>query len=78
MPVLNYGAVMLTYLQIRLLRRAVAKFAVSPKGVLQKTVPWKLVAGYIFDHGGSYRFGNATCRKRWDILQLQLPYEVVR
>ena len=33
-------------------------------------VPWKEVAKYIVDHGGSYHFGNATCRKRWDDLVL--------
>ena len=30
--------------------------------------PWKQIADYIFDNGGSYHFGNATCRKRWDEL----------
>jgi len=31
-------------------------------------VPWKKVAEYIVTHGGSYHFGNSTCRKRWDEL----------
>ncbi|KAK3358014.1 hypothetical protein B0T25DRAFT_175488 [Lasiosphaeria hispida] len=31
-------------------------------------VPWKQVAEYISGNGGSYRFGNSTCRKRWDKL----------
>ncbi|KAJ4303944.1 hypothetical protein N0V88_001545 [Collariella sp. IMI 366227] len=31
-------------------------------------VPWKKVAEYIIGHGGSYHFGNSTCRKRWDEL----------
>jgi hypothetical protein len=26
------------------------------------------VAEYIVEHGGSYHFGNSTCRKRWDEL----------
>jgi hypothetical protein len=26
------------------------------------------VAEYIFHHGGSYLFGNSTCRKKWDEL----------
>jgi hypothetical protein len=26
------------------------------------------VAEYIFQHGGSYLFGNSTCRKKWDDL----------
>ncbi len=29
-------------------------------------IPWKKVAEYIVMHGGSYHFGNATCRKKWD------------
>ncbi|KAI9825423.1 MAG: hypothetical protein M1832_001153 [Thelocarpon impressellum] len=28
-------------------------------------IPWKQVADYIFRHGGSYHFGNATCSKKW-------------
>lgn len=28
-------------------------------------VPWKKVADYIWENGGSYHFGNATCKKRW-------------
>lgn len=31
-------------------------------------LPWKLVAEYIHEKGGSYLFGNATCRKKWDEL----------
>lgn len=29
-------------------------------------IPWKQVAEYIWENGGSYHFGNATCRKKWD------------
>ena len=29
-------------------------------------VKWMQVAAYIKERGGSYHFGNATCRKRWD------------
>ncbi|KAI9836510.1 MAG: hypothetical protein M1837_003302 [Sclerophora amabilis] len=29
-------------------------------------VPWKKVANYIVRQGGSYHFGNATCRKKFD------------
>ena len=29
-------------------------------------VKWMLVAQYIKEKGGSYHFGNATCRKKWD------------
>ncbi|PYI03912.1 hypothetical protein BO78DRAFT_321634 [Aspergillus sclerotiicarbonarius CBS 121057] len=28
-------------------------------------VSWKKVAQYIWAHGGSYHFGNATCKKKW-------------
>ncbi|KAB8238478.1 uncharacterized protein BDW43DRAFT_306340 [Aspergillus alliaceus] len=28
-------------------------------------VSWKRVAEYIWTHGGSYQFGNATCKKKW-------------
>ncbi|CAK47031.1 hypothetical protein CBS115989_10557 [Aspergillus niger] len=28
-------------------------------------VSWKRVAQYIRTHGGSYHFGNATCKKKW-------------
>ena len=31
-------------------------------------IPWKKVAAFIVERGGSYRFGNATCRRRWDEL----------
>ncbi|KAJ4286702.1 hypothetical protein N0V90_012954 [Kalmusia sp. IMI 367209] len=28
-------------------------------------VAWKKVAEYIVGHGGSYHFGNSTCKKKW-------------
>ncbi|KAL4888181.1 hypothetical protein BDV59DRAFT_206305 [Aspergillus ambiguus] len=28
-------------------------------------VSWKKVAQYIWTHGGSYHFGNATCKRKW-------------
>ncbi len=34
-------------------------------------IPWKKVGEYIVDNGGSYHFGNTTCRKRWDMLTVQ-------
>ncbi|KAH6635959.1 hypothetical protein F5144DRAFT_486546 [Chaetomium tenue] len=36
--------------------------------VASAKVPWKKVADHMVQHGGSYRFGNSTCRKRWDEL----------
>ncbi|KAK3399183.1 hypothetical protein B0T20DRAFT_352254 [Sordaria brevicollis] len=40
----------------------------QPRGIPTTTtkVPWKQVAQYIINHGGSYKFGNATVRKRWE------------
>ncbi|KAI0910446.1 hypothetical protein F4823DRAFT_624224 [Ustulina deusta] len=51
---------------IRLLKKAVRKLA---KGDMTSArVSWKQVATYIYEHDGSYHFGNATCRKKWDEL----------
>ncbi|KAJ2997606.1 hypothetical protein NUW58_g598 [Xylaria curta] len=51
---------------IRLLKKAVRKLAKDDK--TSAKVPWKQVAAYIYEHDGSYHFGNATCRKKWDEL----------
>ncbi|KAI1755496.1 hypothetical protein F4782DRAFT_527548 [Xylaria castorea] len=51
---------------IRLLKKAVRKLANGDK--TSARVPWKQVAAYISEHDGSYHFGNATCRKKWDEL----------
>lgn len=53
--------------QLRLLKKAVRKLSPKLEGQNGK-IPWKLVAEYIAENGGSYHFGNATCRKRWDEL----------
>ncbi|KAF4635034.1 hypothetical protein G7Y89_g3062 [Cudoniella acicularis] len=55
---------------LRLLEKAVRKLTHGSDPSRSK-VPWKLVAEYIANNGGSYHFGNATCRKRWDELQEQ-------
>ncbi|KAL2163987.1 hypothetical protein VTH06DRAFT_3200 [Thermothelomyces fergusii] len=52
---------------LRLLERGVRKLAHTPD-LNPAKVPWKRVAEYIVAHGGSYHFGNSTCRKRWDEL----------
>jgi hypothetical protein len=31
-------------------------------------IPWKQVAEHIVQNGGTYHFGNTTCRKRWEKL----------
>ncbi|ROT36194.1 hypothetical protein SODALDRAFT_328556 [Sodiomyces alkalinus F11] len=52
---------------IELLKKAVRKFT-RGMGPEAAKVPWKQVAEYIHQKGGSYLFGNATCRKKWDEL----------
>ncbi|KOS18998.1 hypothetical protein ESCO_000096 [Escovopsis weberi] len=56
-----------TPIDVVLLRKAVLKYCNGKDPVLVK-VPWKEVARFIFDNGGTYLFGNATCRKKWDEL----------
>ncbi|KAH6693475.1 hypothetical protein F5X68DRAFT_273096 [Plectosphaerella plurivora] len=56
---------------IQLLQKAVRAFGrVSETDAVVK-VPWKQVAEYIHTRGGSYLFGNATCRKKWDELVME-------
>jgi hypothetical protein len=50
-----------------LLIKAVRKFARDDTSASTK-VPWKTVGNYIIEKGGSYHFGNATCKKKWDEL----------
>jgi hypothetical protein len=65
-------------LKCRLLREAVHQL-MGGSGKARKTrapeendgsnVQWKEVANYISANGGSYHFGNATCKKKWQELQ---------
>ncbi|ROV88831.1 hypothetical protein VMCG_10161 [Cytospora schulzeri] len=48
----------------KLLKQAVPKLTKN-----NDNVPWKAVADYIFNHGGTYRFGYNTCHKRWNYLK---------
>ncbi len=41
----------------------------AAKGGKTVKISWKLVAEFIACNGGSYHFGNATCRKKWDEIQ---------
>ncbi|KAJ5114501.1 hypothetical protein NUU61_000260 [Penicillium alfredii] len=52
---------------IILLRQAVAACASPSDGDMSQPpkVSWKKVAQHIWTHGGSYYFGNATCKKKW-------------
>lgn len=56
--------------QDRLLERAVYKFS-RDEDLYPTKISWKQVGKYIVDKGGSYHFGNTTCRKRWDLLVAQ-------
>ncbi len=40
----------------------------SAKGYSNGHIPWKAVADEIVAHGGTYHFGNTTCRKRYDLV----------
>ncbi|OBT99644.1 hypothetical protein VE01_02091 [Pseudogymnoascus verrucosus] len=54
---------------VRLLREGVERFSCGKgRGRGRGKTPWKRVAEFIEGNGGSYRFGNATCRKMWDRL----------
>jgi hypothetical protein len=46
----------------------VTKHTKNMAKVNRETVPWKRVAEYMVEHGGSYLFGYTTVRKRWEYL----------
>ncbi|KAJ8065060.1 hypothetical protein OCU04_005773 [Sclerotinia nivalis] len=54
---------------LRLLSKAVKEIGRSMGDGSEPQGEWKKVAEYIADNGGSYRFGYATCRKRWVALK---------
>ncbi len=41
----------------------------AAKGGKTVKISWKQVGEFIFRNGGTYHFGNATCRKKWDEVQ---------
>lgn len=49
------------------MKKAVRKYTTTDD-ITRGKIPWKHVGEYIMDNGGSYHFGNATCRKKWDEL----------
>ncbi|KAF1814993.1 hypothetical protein P152DRAFT_512310 [Eremomyces bilateralis CBS 781.70] len=58
---------------IQLLRTAIGihtKSSPDRVKVNASKIPWKKVSQYIAEHGGSYRFGYATCKKKWLAMQL--------
>ncbi|CAD6447570.1 a2333052-5ccc-479d-96c1-1e7bf8818402 [Sclerotinia trifoliorum] len=54
---------------LRLLSKAVKEIGRNMSDGSEPQGEWKKVAEYIADNGGSYRFGYATCRKRWVALK---------
>ncbi|KAJ5310676.1 uncharacterized protein N7443_003137 [Penicillium atrosanguineum] len=56
-----------TETDIQLLIEAVSNYSESGLSVSGSPpkVSWKKVAQHIWAHGGSYQFGNATCKKKW-------------
>ncbi|OAX82003.1 hypothetical protein ACJ72_03652 [Emergomyces africanus] len=70
---------------VRLLCEAVRKYAnpmrnVAGEDIASPTISWKQVGEYIWKNGGSYHFGNATCKKKWaqireDVIILQPEHQ---
>ncbi|EFR02026.1 hypothetical protein MGYG_05028 [Nannizzia gypsea CBS 118893] len=65
---------------LKLLCEAVQRFA-EPQSIsvigdelLPPKISWKQVGDYIWKKGGSYHFGNATCKKKWAELQRNHAY----
>ncbi|KAK4184124.1 hypothetical protein QBC35DRAFT_442051 [Podospora australis] len=53
---------------VRLLDEGVRNLSPDPYNILLKKVPWAKVAEYINNNGGTYLFGTATCKARWNQL----------
>ncbi|CEJ82038.1 hypothetical protein VHEMI02130 [[Torrubiella] hemipterigena] len=51
-------------IDIVLLRQAIDHFA-EGGNIRRAKLPWKKIAEYIEDNGGTYLFGPATCKKKW-------------
>ena len=64
---------MLILVQIRLLKHIVRKelnrldegWRTATREQQLAKLSWKKVAEYISKNGGSYHFGNSTCKKKW-------------
>ncbi|KKZ62655.1 hypothetical protein EMCG_00338 [[Emmonsia] crescens] len=59
---------------VRLLCEAVRKYAnptqdIAGEDITSSKISWKQVGEYIWKNGGSYHFGNATCKKKWAQIQ---------
>jgi hypothetical protein len=55
--------------QIQLLAEAVKKCAASTGSYQISLLPWNGIAEYVSDRGGSHKFSNANCKKKWVELQ---------
>ncbi|ODH15274.1 hypothetical protein ACO22_06455 [Paracoccidioides brasiliensis] len=59
---------------LRLLCEAVRKYATPIRNIpgdeiRSPKISWKQVGEHIWRNGGSYHFGNATCKKKWSQIQ---------
>ncbi|KAI9671052.1 MAG: hypothetical protein M1831_005137 [Alyxoria varia] len=41
----------------------------TPRAARTGKNPWAKIADWMFDNGGTYRFGCTTCKRKWDELQ---------
>lgn len=69
-------------LQLRLLCEAVRRYTDPPRRestdeAKGPKISWKLVGEYIWSNGGSYHFGNATCKKKWEDIQEKVATQPV-
>jgi hypothetical protein len=54
-------------------RRPANPAPTNPSTAAEIKVPWKKVSAFIYENGGSYRFGNATCKKKWFEISQEAP-----
>jgi hypothetical protein len=52
-------------MQLRLLEQGVRGTIMRGQSLITSKIPWREVAEYIYQSGGSNLFGLSTCRKRW-------------
>lgn len=55
-------------MKLCLLEQGVRRTLIRGQSLTTAKIPWREVAEYIYQNGGSYLFGLSTCRKRWDEL----------
>lgn len=52
----------LTTLKVKLLRLGIEQLRDETDA---NKIPWKKVTEFIIERGGTYKFGPATCKKKW-------------